>query len=264
VAAFTCYDVETAAAASAAARRRPVVLLVAERAFTSSGGDALLAAICGVADAAAAAVAVQLDHCGDLAVIERAVAGGATAVMADAARLPFEENIEFVRAAVATVGARGVSVEAELGRLEGHEDAASDARAGALTDPQQAARFCEATGCHCLAVSIGNVHGRYATPPALDWARLHEIGRLVDVPLSLHGASGLPHDDVRRAVGAGIAKVNVNTELREAYLAATTTALEGVLPAANLLELHAAQRAAVAEVCARKLALLGQGGSERA
>lgn len=232
------------------------MLLVALRSFVETGGDALLASLGAVADAASGPVAVQLDHCGDLAVIERALAGGATAVMADAAGEAFEANVAFVRAAAEVAAAYGASVEAELGRLEGDEEAASPAFAGALTDPDEARELCAATGAHCLAVSFGNVHGRYVGAPALDWERLDTVARAVDVPLSLHGASGLPDADVRRAVAAGIAKVNVNTELREAYLRATSERLPGVLGEARLLDLHAAQRDAVREVCAAKLELL--------
>lgn len=259
VAAFTCYDLETAVAAVAAAGGRPLALLLALRAYAGPGGDALLGSLCAVADAAPGAVAVQLDHCGDAALIERALAGGATAVMADAADATFDDNVAFVRAAVDAAAAYGASVEAELGRLEGDEDAASPAFAAALTDPEEARAFCAATGIHCLAVSFGNVHGRYVGPPDLDWDRLDAIARVVGVPLSLHGASGLPDADVRRAVAAGIAKVNVNTELREAYLRATSDGVAGVVAEARLLDLHAAQRAAVERVCAAKLALLERG-----
>lgn len=142
-----------------------------------------------------------------------------------------------------------------LGRVEGEEDVAAAAEAGVLTDPEEAASFVRRTGAACLAVSIGNVHGRYARPPRLDWDRLRAIRESVDVPLSLHGTSGLADGDVRRAVGLGVAKFNVNTELREAYLETTAGALEPVSAGADVLGLNGAQTEAVARVVAGKLAL---------
>jgi fructose/tagatose bisphosphate aldolase len=113
----------------------------------------------------------------------------------------------------------------------------------------------ERTGAACLAVSIGNVHGTYASTPALDWERLAAIRAATEVPLSLHGASGLPDESIRRAMAGGIAKVNVNTELREAYLDATEEALAEVRDGDNVLELHRRQSAAVHALAAAKLTL---------
>jgi fructose/tagatose bisphosphate aldolase len=110
------------------------------------------------------------------------------------------------------------------------------------------------TRAACLAVSIGNAHGTYALAPALDWERLAAVRDATAIALSLHGASGLPDADVRRAIAWGITKVNVNTELREAYLAATGEALPTARVGARLLELHGRQSAAVRAVAAAKLA----------
>ena len=148
-------------------------------------------------------------------------------------------------------------VEAELGHIEGGEDVAAATEAGALTDPEAAGAFVAATGCDCLAVSIGNVHGRYAAPPRLDWDRLAGIREHVDVPLSLHGASELPDDDIRRAIALGVCKVNVNTELRERYLAQLEAGLPAAREGLRLLDLEAAVIAAVAAVVAAKLDVLG-------
>ena len=123
--------------------------------------------------------------------------------------------------------------------------------AGALTDPAQAADFVDLSGADCLAVSIGNVHGTYRDPPALDWDRLEAIRSSVSVPLSLHGASGVPDAMVRRSIATGVA--NVNTELRTAYLDATGETLPSVLAGSRLNALHAAQSVAVERVVAAKL-----------
>ncbi len=250
VGAFTCYNLETAAGVLRAAEeaRRGVILLVAAKSFS----PVLVAALVAAARESAAPACVQLDHVSELAPIEAAFARGACAVMADGSRLDLEANVELVRAA-----ARGGAVEAELGGIEGDEDVAAAVAAGALTDPDEAAWFAERSGADCLAVSIGNVHGVYREPPALDWARLEEIRRRVEVPLSLHGASGLPDGDVRRAIELGVAKVNVNTELRVRYLEVTAERLAAARDGARVLELNRAQADAIAELAGEKLRLLG-------
>jgi ketose-bisphosphate aldolase len=255
VGAFTCYDLEEAVAVLRAASDAGagVVLLIGKQSYSGPDGALLLAALLTVGEESDVPVCVQLDHCDDLAVIEAALAAGVGAVMADASSLPYEENVNFVRRAVELARLSGAAVEAELGMIEGDEDIAVAAAAGALTDPLQAGEFVERTEIACLAVSIGNVHGIYRSPPELDWERLDAIRSRVSVPLSLHGASGLTDAMVRRAIAAGIAKINVNTELRAAYLSATEDALPGVLDGSRLSRLHASQIAAVEEVVGAKL-----------
>lgn len=256
-AAFTCYDLETAAAvlASAAARDRGVILLVSPSSLREGDGEAFLAALLSYAEWANARSCVQIDHVDDLGEVERALALGVQAVMADGSRLSFGENVAFVRAATALAARTGAAIEAELGRVEGDEDLAHAARAGRLTDPREAERFVAETAADCLAVSIGNAHGRYVEPPELDWERLASLRAAVDVPFALHGASGIPEASIRRAVGSGVAKINVNTELREAYLGATVAAVGAAGEAAAVVDLHRAQREAVAAVVAAKLDL---------
>lgn len=254
--AFTCYDVTTALGVVRAAEHRtdPVILLVAEASFRAESGRLLVPALLAVADGARVPACVQLDHVDDPALIDAALAAGIGAVMADGSTLPEDENAAFV---AETRGRAGdAAVEAELGHIEGGEDVARAVDAGALTDPEAAVRFVAASGCDCLAVSIGNVHGRYAAPPRLDWDRLAQIRRLVDVPLSLHGASGLADDDIRRAIALGVSKVNVNAELRERYLARLDSELDGARDGLRLLELEASVVDAIAEVVSAKLAVL--------
>ena len=138
-------------------------------------------------------------------------------MMADGSKLPFRDNLVFTSSVVSAVRPWGIGVEAELGRIEGQEDRVGEALVGAMTDPEEAQEFAEKSGVDCLAAAFGNVHGHYASTPSLDWERLEEIRAIVPSPLSLHGASGLSDIDLRRAVSSGIAKMNVNTELRTAY-----------------------------------------------
>jgi tagatose 1,6-diphosphate aldolase GatY/KbaY len=256
VGAFTCYDVTTAIGVVRAAEARgdPVLLLASEASFRSPSGRLLLPALLAVASEARVPACVQLDHVDDGELIDMALGAGTGAVMADGSKLPANENASFV----ASVRARAprAGVEAELGHVEGGEDVADAAEAGLLTDPDEAARFVAATGCDCLAVSIGNVHGRYARPPELDWERLRAIRRRVDVPLSLHGASGIPDADVARAVALGVCKVNVNTELRERYLAQLEAGLPAAKDGLRLLDLEAEIVDAIAQAVGAKLSLL--------
>jgi tagatose 1,6-diphosphate aldolase GatY/KbaY len=259
VGAFTAYNLETATAVVRAAERRGsgIVLLLARNAFAGPGGDLILAALVAVAAGARVPACVQLDHVSDLELMERAFALGAGAAMADGARLDLAENIAWTAEAVELAARYDATIEAELGVIEGHEDVATAVAAGALTDPDQAAALARRSGIACLAVSIGNVHGTYREPPSLDWERLGAIRARCDVPLSLHGASGLPDQHVRRAIALGIDKVNVNTELRERYLAVTAERLAAVTPGARVLELNTAQAEAIAGVVEEKLELLG-------
>jgi len=253
--AFTCYNFELAVGVldAAASQGSSVVLLISENSFCSPSGAYFVAGLKAMAEQAPIPVCLQLDHVRDLGHIETAFRLGVGAVMADGSRLPFEENIAFVREAVRIARRYGGSVEAELGRVEGNEDIAAATLAGALTDPEQAARFVRQAEPACLAVSIGNVHGLYEDAPVLDWKRLAHIHDQVDVPLSLHGASGLPDPDLRHAITSGICKINVNTELRSRYLEVVAEQLQAVLPGTRLLELHLAVIEAVTQVTQAKL-----------
>jgi ketose-bisphosphate aldolase len=256
VGAFTCYDLEVTRAVLAAAAGRDVgvVLLISREAFAADGGDQLLAGVRAAAERSPARACVQLDHVSDPELIAGAFELGAGAVMADGSRSPFDENVALVQEAKRSAERFGAAVEAELGHVTGGEDVAAATEAGAMTAPEEAKRFAAATGVACLAVSIGNVHGNYAGEPSLDWDRLAGIEGAVDVPLSLHGASGLADADLRRAVAAGVRKINANTELSDAYLSATRDRLEEALDGLRLISLHEAQTAAVQELVDRKIA----------
>ena len=151
--------------------------------------------------------------------IDACLALGYSSVMIDGSHLPFEENVAVTKRVVERAHDAGVWVEAELGALGGDEDASGEAEAGAMTDPEQAAEFAERTGVDALAVAVGNVHGYTPVPVRLDLERLRAIDEVCPAPLVLHGASGLPEEDLLGAIAAGVVKVNVNAELRRAHLA---------------------------------------------
>lgn len=229
--AFTCYDFTTALAVVAAAEDagRGTILLVAPKTAATPDGLRLISALRGVADSAAVPVAVQLDHATDIQVIVDAVKAGADSVLVDGSALPYEDNIALVREVRATLDAQGrseVVIEAELGGLAGDEDrafgvedsSAPNATAG-LTDSAQVEDFVARTAAQLLAVAVGNVHGKYTGEPELRWDVLQDIAVRTHIPLVLHGASGIPAEELVKASAMNVGKVNFNTELRTGVLA---------------------------------------------
>src|SRR5918997_3851848 len=214
VGAFTCYDLLgfEAVVRAAESRQAPVIILVSPTSFAAEGGERLVRAFGAAAAGSSVEVLVQLDHARDERLIERAADCGVDAVMADGSKLPFAENLAFTRAVASTLRRRGVGVEAELGRVEGHEDEAGETLSGARTDPGEAGEFVEESGVDCLAIAVGNVHGHYSGTPQLDWARLEEVRASSPVALSLHGASGLPEGDLRRGGSPGGAQFQLQTQ----------------------------------------------------
>ncbi len=161
---------------------------------------------------------LHLDHHEDLQDIRNKVEHGIRSVMIDGSHHAFDQNIDIVRSVVQYCNRFDASVEAELGRLGGQEDdLIVDSADALMTDPASAAEFVRRTGIDSLAVAIGTAHGLYKAEPKLDFARLEKIRSVVDIPLVLHGASGVPDEMVRRCIELGVCKVNVATELKIAF-----------------------------------------------
>jgi fructose-bisphosphate aldolase class II/tagatose 1,6-diphosphate aldolase GatY/KbaY len=235
--AFTVYNLELLRGVCDAAERSTAPLLVQTGAGTS--GDAgLRALVVAAAEEAQAPVGVHLDHARDVAQVRECLESGYSSVMIDGSSLPFEENVELTREVVELARDYGAWVEGELAGIAGDEDRSSDAVATALTEPAAASRFVAETGVDALAVAVGNVHGLTAAPVRLELDRLREIRDRVRVPLVLHGASGLDEPQLRAAVSLGVAKVNVNTDLRRAFLRALRDALVGLEEPDDLLAVY--------------------------
>jgi ketose-bisphosphate aldolase len=158
--------------------------------------------------------AIHLDHGVSMEEALACIEAGYTSVMLDYSTRPLAENTSALRQLVQLARRKGVTVEAELGTI-GSASLTPEERAGTsrMTDPQQAATFVQTTGVDLLAVSIGNAHGLYTTAPRFDLDRLAAIRKAAGIPLVLHGGSGTPEDMLREAIGRGIAKVNVASEL---------------------------------------------------
>lgn len=216
---FSIYNLEQGLGVVRAAESEgvPVLLQAGSSAFRYAGLEPLGRLAIGLARAAEVPVGVHLDHATDLAEIEQCLQLGYTSVMFDGSALPFEDNVRLTGQVVRRAHSVGAWVEAELAGIVGDEDESTDAQAGIFTDPELAQEFVARTHVDVLAVSVGNVHGVPSVPVSLDLGLLEAIAEAVAVPLVLHGASGLADDEVAAAIGLGVAKLNLNTELRRAF-----------------------------------------------
>lgn len=190
--------------------RSPIILQIAQVRLNHSPlhiiGPAMLAA----AKNATVPVAVHLDHGTSLDCIGQALRLGFTSVMFDGSHLPFEQNVAMTKEVVAMAKSTGAAVEAEIGCVGGSEDGSVDI-AMRCTSPDQAKLFSERTGVDCLAIAIGNAHGFYKDTPELRFDILRKVDSLVDVPLVLHGGTGISEEDFIRCHQNGIKKINIAT-----------------------------------------------------
>ncbi|MFH9012070.1 ketose-bisphosphate aldolase [Streptomyces sp. NPDC017943] len=263
VASFNVITLEHAEAvvAGAESERTPVVLQVSENAVAYHGGRLLplarAAAAC--AEQAAVPVALHLDHVCSDALLHQAADAGFSSVMYDAARLPYDENLAATRAAVDWAHSRGLWIEAELGRIGGKNGGAPlDAHApGARTDPDEARVFVADTGVDALAVAIGSSHAMTTRTAALDQALLKRLSAALDVPLVLHGSSGVPDGELTAAIAGGITKVNIGTALNIAFTGAVRDALAAHPDAVDPRGCLTVAREAMTRTVARTLRTLG-------
>ena len=240
VGSFNVYNLEGVVAVirSSEQEKLPVILQIAPVSLESVG-SALVALTLAMAEDSTVPTSVHLDHCPQHDQIDRVVSMGLRSVMADGSHLSYEENIDFTFNVVNKMRSFGGFVEGELGRLTGTEDGLTIPEyESLLTDPDQAADYCDKTDIDALAVCVGNIHGKYIQEPKLDFDRLSTIRDSVSVPLVLHGASGLPEWMISRAIDLGVRKFNVNTEVRTAFLESVSSGIDDkTLDLARLMEI---------------------------
>jgi fructose-bisphosphate aldolase, class II len=172
-------------------------------------------------------VALHLDHGSSYEQCLQAMYAGFTSVMIDASHHPLEINIAETKKVVEAAHVLGVSVEAEVGRIGGQEDDLIVDEAEAMyAIPEECERLVKETGVDCLAPALGSVHGPYKGEPRLGFLQMEQIRQLTGVPLVLHGGTGIPLHDIRRAISLGTAKINVNTENQLAFTRAIRRALD--------------------------------------
>ncbi|MFH8899205.1 ketose-bisphosphate aldolase [Streptomyces coeruleorubidus] len=239
----------------------PVVLQVSENAVKFHGGQLLPLARAAVAAAerAAVPVALHLDHVQSETLLHQAAEAGFSSVMYDAARLPYAENLAATRAAADWAHAQGLWIEAELGQIGGKNGRPPlDAHApGARTDPDEARAFVADSGVDALAVAIGSAHAMTTRTATLDHALLKQLSAVLDVPLVLHGSSGVPDGELTAAVAGGITKVNIGTALNIALTGAIRDFLADRPEAVDPRGYLTVAREAMARAVARTLQTLG-------
>ncbi|MBW1708910.1 MAG: class II fructose-1,6-bisphosphate aldolase [Deltaproteobacteria bacterium] len=265
----------------------PIIVQTTEGAVNYAGMGLLIAMTKTAASSVKIPVALHLDHGKDMDVITAAIKSGYTGVMIDASDKPFSENLSITRRVVEQAHARGVSVEAELGRLMGQEDHIDVSERDAyLVDPDEAEKFARETGIDALAPAVGTAHGafKYKGEACIDFERITRVKTDCGLPLVLHGASGVsewivakavrygadlpgvkgvPDELVSRAIKAGVNKVNVDTDLRLAGLGALRQVLAEKPAEFDPRKLLGPVKSAVKEVVSQKINLFGSAGKGR-
>ena len=221
--AFNVYNMESAMGVINAAEeaKAPVILQIYPRLINEDVGFYLSHVLVAAARKASVPVCYHLDHGPSEIEVQRALRTGATGIMYDGSVHPFEENIARTKHIVDICSAVGVPVEGELGHIGSVNDEVMDE----FTDPDAAAEFVKETGVCCLAVLIGNAHGHYKKPPHLDIDRVKAIREKAGIPLVLHGGSGIPDEQVKAAIKAGVRKMNIGTDVCCAFADGTLESL---------------------------------------
>ena len=205
--------------------RAPVMLQTTPSTVKYGTVETFAAIVAAEAKKASVPVCLHLDHGDSYELACQCMENGYTSVMIDGSKEDFAGNVSVTKKVVEAAHAKGLPVEAELGKVGGKEDDL-EADADTNTDPLEAKDFVEQTQVDSLAVAIGTAHGFYEGTPVLDKERISQIRKVVSVPLVLHGSSGLSDEDVRECVERGMCKVNFATELRAAYTDAVKKLLE--------------------------------------
>jgi fructose-bisphosphate aldolase class II len=266
------------------AERSPAIIAVSEGAIQYAGMPYLISMVRTAAAQTSAPVSLHLDHGKDLEVIRSCIDNGFTSVMIDGSEFEFEKNIEVTKKVVEMAKRKGVSVEAELGRLKGIEEKISVSEKEAIfTDPQAAEDFVKRTGVDALAIAIGTSHGAYKFKgeAKLDFERLKEIARKVSIPLVLHGASGvpsavleraerfgaklpgakgIPDEAIQKAIGLGISKINIDTDLRLSFVGALREILTTKPDEFDPRKILGPGREAIKQTVQSKMKLFGSSG----
>lgn len=237
----------------------PVILSFGSGFLKNTDIDHFAPMLISMAKAAKVPVAVHWDHGRNFGIVQHAVDLGFNSVMIDASANPLAVNIKLTKEVVDAFHPKGLPVEAELGHV-GAETKYEDALANyGYTDPDEAKAFIDGTGADALAIAIGNMHGVYSSEPKIDFGILERVRAAIDVPLVLHGASGIGDKDIRKAISLGCTKINIHTELGQAAMIAI--AADG--GKSSYLALQQEVRKAIAGRASEKIRLFGSEGRAR-
>jgi len=285
IGAFNVNNLEAVLAVAEAAteEKSPAIVAVTPGAIKYGGLPYLSRIVRTAAELASVPVALHLDHGEDFETASKCVGAGFTSVMIDGSSLKFEDNTALTKRVVEMAHPKGVSVEAELGRLAGVEESTVEEKDAILTDPAVAKEFVDRTGVDTLAVAIGTSHGAYKfkAEPKLDFERLKLITKQVSIPLVLHGASsvpswiiekaskygaelggakGIPEEHIQKAISMGIAKINIDTDLRLAFTAAVREVLANSPKEFDPRKILGPAKEAMKQVVKGKMRLFGSSG----
>jgi fructose-bisphosphate aldolase class II len=285
VGAFNINNLESLLAVVEAAHeeKSPVIVAVTPSAIKYAGLPYLAEIVKTAAKSSPVPMSLHLDHGDTVEIVSKCIDAGFTSVMIDGSFLSFEENVALTKRVVDIAHPKGVSVEAELGKLAGVEESTVEEKQAILTDPNAAEKFVERTGVDALAVAIGTSHGAYKFKgeAKLDFERLKSIREKVDVPLVLHGASsvpawviekavkygaelagakGVPEEHIKKAISLGIAKINIDTDLRLAFTATVREVLTNAPKEFDPRKILGPAKEAMKEVVKGKMRLFGSSG----
>lgn len=239
----------------------PVILGVSEGALKYMGLEYTVAMAKAAAEKARVPIALHLDHGSTFEVAMKVIGGGFSSVMFDGSHYPYEENIEITKRVVETAHAMGVSVEGELGTIGGTEDDLSvDEESAKLTNPSEAIDFYNKTNVDALAIAVGSAHGVYKGEPKIHFDIIEAVSKQIDIPLVLHGGSGIPDDTITKAISLGIGKVNVNTENQLAFTNKIREVLNNDANVYDPRKYLGPGREAIKKVVREKIRLFGSNG----
>ncbi len=272
-----------AVAEAAVEEKSPVILAISPSVVKYAGMNYIMALAKAATQSAPVPMSIHLDHGEDFNTCQKCIDAGFTSVMIDGSFLTYEENIAVTKKVVTAAKAKGVSVEAELGKLAGVEERSVEEKEAILTDPDTAEDFVKKTGVDTLAVAIGTSHGAYKfkSSPRLDIERLIKISQKITIPLVLHGASSVPQDlidkatkygaelsnakgnppeEIKKAIPYGIAKINVDTDLRLAFTGSVREVLALQPKEFDPRKILGPAREAMKAVAKSKMQLFGSSG----
>jgi len=285
IGAFNVQNLESISAVAEAAieEKSPVIMQITPSVIKYAGLAYISNLVKTAAQLAPVPVAMHLDHGGDFEIAVKCIDAGFTSVMIDGSFLNFDENVALTKRVVSIARPKGVSVEAELGKLAGVEERSVEEKEAILTDPEAAVEFVEKTRVDTLAVAIGTSHGAYKfkSKAKLDLERLKVINEKINIPLVLHGASsvpqwivekankygaelsgakGIPEEQIKKAISLGIAKINIDTDLRLAFTATVREVLTNSPKNFDPRKILGPAKDAMKEVAKGKMRLFGSVG----
>lgn len=261
--AFNIHNLETIQVVLNVAKEldSPVILAGTPGTYAYAGIEQVLSIIESLARDNQQQVVVHLDHHHDYADIESKVKSGVRSAMIDGSALPLHENIAITRKVTELCHYYNCSVEAEIGQLVGQEDDLIITQVvDPYTNPEDAQQLVEQTNIDSLAIAIGTAHGLYKNKPVLDFSRLKKIAQKIDIPLVLHGASGLSDSDVQQCIDLGICKVNIATDLKIAFATALKNFFLDKPESTDPREYNLIAKEAMAEIVRSKIAMCRSSG----